>query len=187
MPNRTGNEEEKGRPETFDFLGFTHISGKNRNGYFTVKRKTIRKRMRGKLQQIKQQLRKRMHDPVAQTGEWLKSVVQGYFNYHAVPGNIDSLTTYFASGDSTLATDLLRRSQNARLTGRECMPLDGTLASCTARAPSLSRASLRRHSSKIRAVCANERPYGSVRGVSGNRYPYRDRRRTSKNKQLERL
>ena len=53
-----------------------------------VRRKTIRKRMRAKLREIKQQLRKRMHDPVRQTGQWLKSVVQGHFNYYAVPGNI---------------------------------------------------------------------------------------------------
>src|SRR5712692_656568 len=73
----------EGKPETFDFLGFTHISGKNRLGRFMVRRTTIRKRMRAKLRQIKQQLRERMHDPVPQTGQWLKSVVQGYFNYYA--------------------------------------------------------------------------------------------------------
>jgi RNA-directed DNA polymerase len=84
----------EGKPETFDFLGFTHISGKDRNGNFAVKRKTIAKRMRAKLQEIKQQLRKRMHDPVEQTGKWLKSVVQGYFNYHAVPGNLDRLDVF---------------------------------------------------------------------------------------------
>jgi group II intron reverse transcriptase/maturase len=84
----------EGKPEPFDFLGFTHISGKDRNGNFAVKRKTIRKRMRAKLQAIKQQLRQRMHDPIEQTGKWLKSVVQGYFNYHAVPGNIGSLGVF---------------------------------------------------------------------------------------------
>jgi group II intron reverse transcriptase/maturase len=84
----------EGKPETFDFLGFTHVSGKNRHGVFTVRRRTIRKRMRAKLQEIKQQLRRRMHDPVAQTGEWLQSVVQGYFNYHAIPGNLDSLGAF---------------------------------------------------------------------------------------------
>jgi group II intron reverse transcriptase/maturase len=84
----------EGKPETFDFLGFTHISGKNRLGRFTVKRKTIRKRMRGKLREIKQQLRARMHDPVRQTGSWLKSIVQGHFNYYAVPGNLDSLGVF---------------------------------------------------------------------------------------------
>jgi group II intron reverse transcriptase/maturase len=105
----------EGRPETFDFLGFTHISGKNGKGYFTVKRRTIRKRMRGKLQQIKQQLRKRMHDPVPQTGEWLKSVVQGYFNYHAVPGNMDSLRVFRARVTRLWRRVLLCRSQTHRL------------------------------------------------------------------------
>ncbi len=80
----------EGKPETFDFLGFTHISGKNRWGRFTVRRKTIRKRMGAKLREIKQQLRARMHDPVRQTGQWLQSIVRGHFNYNAVPGNLDS-------------------------------------------------------------------------------------------------
>jgi group II intron reverse transcriptase/maturase len=84
----------EGKPETFDFLGFTHISGKNRLGRFTVRRKTIRKRMRAKLQEVKQQLRERMHDPVRQTGQWLKSIMQGYSNYYAVPGNLDSLGVF---------------------------------------------------------------------------------------------
>jgi len=84
----------EGKPETFDFLGFTHISGKNRLGYFTVRRKTIRKRMRGKLRPLKQELQRRMHDPIAQTGRWLRSVVQGYFNFYAVPGNLDSLVAF---------------------------------------------------------------------------------------------
>jgi group II intron reverse transcriptase/maturase len=104
----------EGKPETFDFLGFTHISGKNRNGYFTVKRQTIRKRLRGKLQEIKQQLRRRRHDPVAQTGEWLRSVVQGYFNYHAVPGNLDSLGTFRVRLLRLRRTQLLHRSQRHR-------------------------------------------------------------------------
>jgi len=84
----------EGRPETFDFLGFTHISGKNGLGRFMVRRTTIRKRMRAKLRQIKQQLRERMHDPVPQTGQWLQSIVQGYFNYYAVPGNLESLGVF---------------------------------------------------------------------------------------------
>jgi RNA-directed DNA polymerase len=84
----------EGKPDTFDFLGFTHISGKNGIGRFTVRRKTIRKRMGAKLREIKQQLRERMHDPMRQTGQWLKSVVQGHFNYYAVPGNLDSLGVF---------------------------------------------------------------------------------------------
>jgi RNA-directed DNA polymerase len=84
----------EGNPETFDFLGFSHISGKDRNGNFALKRKTISKRLRAKLEEVKQQLRQRMHDPVALTGKWLRSVVQGYFNYHAVPGNTESLCKF---------------------------------------------------------------------------------------------
>ena len=84
----------------FEEAGQLHISGKNRLGRFTVRRKTIRKRMGAKLHEIKQQLRQRMHDPVRQTGQWLKSVVQGYFNvdfnYYAVPGNLDSLGVFRA-------------------------------------------------------------------------------------------
>jgi group II intron reverse transcriptase/maturase len=105
----------EGKPETFDFLGFTHISGKNGLGRFMVRRTTIRKRMRAKLRQVKQQLRERMHDPVPQTGQWLKSVVQGYFNYYAVPGNLTSLGVF---RDRVLALwwrTLRRRSQKHRI------------------------------------------------------------------------
>lgn len=111
--NRTRRGE--GKPATFDFLGFTHISGKDRKGNFTVRRKTIGKRMRAKLQEIKQQLRQRMHDPVAQTGEWLKSIVRGYFNYHAVPGNIDSLNVFRERVSRLWRGSMLRRSQRHRL------------------------------------------------------------------------
>jgi group II intron reverse transcriptase/maturase len=104
----------EGKPETFDFLGFTHISGKNRLGQFTVRRKTIRKRMRAKLREIKQQLRERMHDPVPQTGKWLKSVVQGHFNYYAVPGNLDSLCVLRDRVLGSWGHTLRRRSQKHR-------------------------------------------------------------------------
>ncbi len=108
-PNRKRRGE--GKPETFDFLGFTHISGKTRKGAFTVRRKTIRKRLRAKLQEIKQQLRRRMHDPTAQTGEWLRSVVQGYFNYHAVPRNLDSLEAFRERVTRLWRRTLRRRGQ----------------------------------------------------------------------------
>ena len=111
--NRKKRGEDK--PDTFDFLGFTHISGKNRKGNFTVKRKTIRKRMRTKLLEIKERLRIRMHDPVVDTGKWLKSVVRGYFNYHAVPGNLDSLNAYRERISRYWRHSLLRRSQKHRL------------------------------------------------------------------------
>jgi RNA-directed DNA polymerase len=113
----------EGKPETFDFLGFTHISGKNSLGRFMVRRKTIRKRMRGKLRKIQQQLRMRMHDPLPQTGRWLRSVVQGHFNYYAVPGNLASLGAF---RDRVLAQwwrTLRRRSQRHRISWTRILTL----------------------------------------------------------------
>jgi group II intron reverse transcriptase/maturase len=104
-----------GKPETFDFLGLTHISGKDRNGGFAVKRKTIGKRMRAKLLELKQQLGNRLHDPIALNGKWLKSIVQGYFNYHAVPGNTDSLHIFRNRLVRLWRTVLLNRSQRHHL------------------------------------------------------------------------
>ena len=111
-PNRKKRGE--GKPETFDYLGLTHISGKDRNGNFSLKRKTIAKRMRAKLQEIKQELRRRMHDPVEQTGKWLKSVMQGYFNYHAVPGNLGRLKVFHRRVQRLWRWALRRRGQPHR-------------------------------------------------------------------------
>jgi len=105
----------EGKPETFDFLGFTHISGKNSLGRFTVRRTTIRQRLRGKLRKIGQQLRERMHDPVPQTGKWLQSVVRGYFNYYAVPGNLDSIDVFRDRLLGLWWRTLRRRSQQRHL------------------------------------------------------------------------
>jgi group II intron reverse transcriptase/maturase len=85
----------EGKPETFTFLGFTHFCGKRRsNGAFTVWRKTAKKRMVAKLHAIKAALRLRRHEPVAEVGAWLRKVVTGYYQYHAVPGNIDQLSVF---------------------------------------------------------------------------------------------
>jgi group II intron reverse transcriptase/maturase len=110
------NQRGEGKPETFDFLGFTHMSGKDQNGNFTVKRKTISKRMRAKLLDIKQQLRQRMHDSVPQTGKWLRSIVQGYFNYHAIPGNTDSLFVFRHRAIRLWRSMLIHRGQKHHLT-----------------------------------------------------------------------
>jgi RNA-directed DNA polymerase len=76
-----------GKPETFNFLGFTFICGKSRRGKFLIKRKSRRDRMRAKVQAIKQELRRRMHQSIPLQGKWLRQVIRGYFNYHAVPTN----------------------------------------------------------------------------------------------------
>lgn len=90
--NRT--EREKGKPETFDFLGFTHYCGKTRNGKFTVRRRTVKKRLRQKLRQVKSELMHRRHDPVPEVGEWLRSVLMGHFHYYGVPHNGPALDAF---------------------------------------------------------------------------------------------
>ena len=77
----------QGKPETFDFLGFTHTCSQTKQGKFTVRRKTIAKRLRKKLQEIKDTLRRRMHWPIAQQGAWLRSVLLGHYRSYAVPRN----------------------------------------------------------------------------------------------------
>lgn len=85
----------QGKPETFNFLGFTHICGRARKGgYFVLNRQTIAKRLRAALQETKTELRRRMHQPVREQGKWLGSVVRGYFAYHAVPTNNRALSSY---------------------------------------------------------------------------------------------
>src|SRR5438270_1479951 len=115
---------DEGKPEVFNFLGFTHMCGTTRKtGRFIVKRKTIRKRLCGKLSELKEELRRRWHQPVADVGKWLKSVVQGYFNYHAVPGNMDSLNSFRAQVIWRWYRALRRRSQRDRMTWERFWPL----------------------------------------------------------------
>ena len=84
---RSRKKGGRGKPETFDFLGFTHVCGKKRNGRFTVLRRTMRRRMQAKLRSVKDELRRRMHQPVPEVGQWLRSVVDGHMRYYAVPMN----------------------------------------------------------------------------------------------------
>jgi group II intron reverse transcriptase/maturase len=100
-----------GKPETFTFLGFIFICSKTRRGKFQIKRKSRRDRMRAKLQAIKQELRRRMHQPIPEQGKWLKQVVTGYFNYHAVPTNRPTLTAFHFHVTTLWQRSLRRRSQ----------------------------------------------------------------------------
>ena len=105
-----------GKPETFDFLGFTHICGKKRsNGYFTVMRQTIRKRQQAKLNAVKTELRQRMHAPIQDTGKWLRSVVSGHIRYYGVPMNSYALSTFRFKVGWLWHRALSRRSQNGRV------------------------------------------------------------------------
>lgn len=106
----------EGKPETFHFLGFTHICGQTYRGkHFVVWRQTMRKRMRTRLAGIKADLQRRRHDPVPDQGAWLRSVVRGYFQYHAVPGNFRALASFRALVRRTWFRSLRRRSQRSRL------------------------------------------------------------------------
>ena len=107
----------KGKPETFNFLGFTHICGKNHTtGYFQVYRKTIGKRMTAKLKKIRQTLRERIDEKMKDIGEWLQRVVRGYYQYHAVPDNERRMKTFRHEVLRMWWWQLRRRSQRSRWT-----------------------------------------------------------------------
>jgi RNA-directed DNA polymerase len=101
----------EGKPETFNFLGFTHICGQSRRGYFQLKRKSRRDRMQAKLKEIKDELRQRMHQSIPILGKWLGQVVSGYFAYHAVPSNSRSLSAFRYHVTDLWRRTLRRRSQ----------------------------------------------------------------------------
>ncbi len=105
----------KGKPETFDFLGFTHICGKTRKGKFVVLRYTIAKRMRAKLLELKGELRRRLHWPVPVVGKWLRVVLLGHYRYFGVPGNIRKIGAFKYHLSLLWFRTLRRRSQRHRL------------------------------------------------------------------------
>jgi RNA-directed DNA polymerase len=100
-----------GKPETFAFLGFTFICGKTRRGHFQIHRKTRRDRMQAKLRAIKEELRRRMHQPIPRQGQWLRQVVTGYDAYHAVPTNSRALAAFRYHIVDLWRRTLRRRSQ----------------------------------------------------------------------------
>ena len=113
IANRAARGE--GKPETFAFLGFTHICAKQRSdGGFTILRKTIGQRLRQKVHEVRQTLLRCRHRPVVEQGRWVRSVVQGYFGYHAVPGNRRALQTFRTEINRAWLRALRRRSQKGR-------------------------------------------------------------------------
>ena len=104
-----------GRPETFDFLGFTHICAKTRRGRFKLKRITISKRMRAKLRGVKTSLMRRRRLPIPEQGRWLASVVRGHCAYYAVPDNGDAVRAFRDQAAKHWYRALRRRSQRTRL------------------------------------------------------------------------
>ena len=103
-----------GKPETFNFLGFTFICERNNRGQFLVKRITRRDRMRATLREIKEELRRRMHQPIPEQGAWIEQVVRGFFAYHAVPTNGAALKAFYYYVERIWLRTLRRRSQKDR-------------------------------------------------------------------------
>ena len=101
----------KGRPETFDFLGFTHYCATSRDGNFIVKRKTQRKRKIRKLKELRIEARRRMHSPVAKQHEWLSAVLRGHFAYYGLASNMRSMVGFAYEVRRLWLRVLARRSQ----------------------------------------------------------------------------
>jgi RNA-directed DNA polymerase len=112
-----------GKPETFNFLGFTFICGRSRRGRFALKRKSRSDRMQAKLKEIKKEMRRRMHHPVPEQGKWLRQVVTGFFAYHAVPTNSRALHMFRHRVTDLWRRSLRRRSQRDRITWRRIKQL----------------------------------------------------------------
>ena len=105
----------RGKPETFDFLGFKHICSKTKNGRFMLKRITVAKRMQAKLSEINIELKHRRHLPIPEQGRWLGSVVRGHLAYYAVPGNSDAMIAFHDQVTRHWHRSLRRRSQRSNL------------------------------------------------------------------------
>jgi len=107
-----------GKPKTFDFLGFTHVCGKARSGNYLLVRRTMRKRMQAKLVEVKTEIMRRRHQPIAVQGKWLASVVRGYLAYHAIPTNTWAIQTFRREVVRRWHKVLRRRSQRDRTNWR---------------------------------------------------------------------
>jgi group II intron reverse transcriptase/maturase len=106
----------EGKPETFDFLGFTHICGKTRKGKFCVLRQTVQKRMRAKLKAIKQELKRRRHESVPEQGKWLRVVLLGHYRYYGVPRNSAALGAFRQEVVMLWRRTLKKRSHKSKIT-----------------------------------------------------------------------
>jgi group II intron reverse transcriptase/maturase len=106
----------EGKPETFDFLGFTHICAKTRKGRFTVRRQTLRKRLQAKLHEVKTELRRRLTQSIPEQGAYLRAVVTGHCRYYGVPGNGSALQAFRHQLIWHWMRALRRRGQTRRLT-----------------------------------------------------------------------
>src|ERR687897_1687970 len=115
----------QGKTETFAFLGFTHIFGRTRQGWRVIRRHTVRERLNAKLRQVKANLRRMRHLPIPEQGRYLRLVLNGFYNYYAVPTNFRALNAFYYHVLAHWLRCLRRRSQRHRLTWRKMMRLPG--------------------------------------------------------------
>ena len=140
-----------GKPETFNFLGMTFICGKSRGGG-RLKRRTRRDRMQAKIKEVAGELRRRMHQSIPQQGKWLKQVITGFFNYHAVPTNWAALGAFVPRSPNAGAghsADAAKREISTGLNGED----GGRLAPKAADHSPLAQPAFRRQAPEVRAVC----------------------------------
>lgn len=107
------------RPETFDFLGFTHISARGRDGRFKLVRRTSRKKRNAKLKKLREQMKRKTHDPAVEQHRWLCAVLRGHYNYYGVPGNAAALSSFREGVRESWHRRLQRRSQRATWTNEQ--------------------------------------------------------------------
>ena len=169
------NRKERGlgKPETFNFLGFTLICGQKRRGGFQMVRRTRRDRLQTTIQRVKGELQRRRHQPIPEQGKWLRQVVQGFFAYHAVPTNYRSLVIFRVRIAQLWKRALMRRSQRARRTWKRMAKLVEDW---------LPRPRILHPWPEQRFAVMHPRwsrvpelgPHGSVRGARSNARPYRE-------------
>ena len=166
----------RGKPETFQFLGFTHICARTRRGRFKLKRITDSKRMRAKVREVKISLIKHRDLPIPDQARWLASVLRGHCNYYAVPDNYEAISAFRQLLVRSWLKALRRRSQRSRLTWpSDVLPPRGTMATDRQHPAPLARASASTPEPKAGAQCVKRRTLGSVRGAACEGGPYRDR------------
>ena len=143
------------RPETFDFLGFTHYCKKQRNGQFGLGRKPIAKRVTRTLKRLKERLRARMHDDVHETAQWLGKVVNGWLNYYAVPTSSPTLGGFVRRLEWIWLKILRRRSQKTRTTMADVTRLKALYWPPREGSAPLAHHTVCRQPPKVGAVCVN--------------------------------
>ena len=164
----------RSKPETFTFLGFVLICDKSQRGNFRVRRKSRRDRMRAKLREIKEALRRRMHRPIPETGKWLGQIVAGYFAYHAVPTNSPALSAFRYHVLVLWHRRLCRRSQRARVLWPRMTKLADEFLPCH-ESYILGQVCASPSDTRGRSRMPEWGSLGSVRGALSNGRPYRHR------------